>query len=96
MNITGKIKKAWDWLDGKKRNIGIVAGLLLKGVNLFFPSLITPDQYSFIDGAIDVFLFGAITHAGIKTENGKKLTENGKNLIQKTAYAARQVISKQH
>ena len=83
------MKKMWNYLKGKKRNLGIIAGFILKGMTIFAPNVLSLDAVQFIDNGIDIFLVGGIMdHARRKTDTGKKIDtgikKTGKSMVDKT------------
>jgi len=72
------MKKAWNWLNGRKTVIGTVIILAAEGVKLFFPELIEPQKIEFVQ-SIGMILGGVgLVHKGAKTETWKKINPNGK------------------
>jgi hypothetical protein len=58
--VIDKASKVWEYFKGKKRNIGIIAGFILRGVTIFFPNALPADQVNYIQTGIDVFLVGGL------------------------------------
>jgi hypothetical protein len=67
-----KIKKAWDWFKGKKRNIGIVALFVLRGITLFAPDAIPIETTEYIRLGIDIGLLGGAYDAVRRTKAIRK------------------------
>lgn len=77
-----KLKKAWRWFDGKKRDIG---GLLALGA-AFLPEIGVPAHtfvYKVCVVGTLVFNFLGWSHAGLKTEKGKELASGLSNKLKK-------------
>jgi hypothetical protein len=72
-----KLKKAWHWFDGKKRDIG---GLFTLGA-LYLPSHTVAYQVCFVGST--VFNILGWSHAGLKTEKGKKLASGLSDKLKK-------------
>lgn len=85
------IKKYWDKLKGKKRDFGIIAMWILKGMGVFFPDVLSLEQYKFIDGVLDwVLLGGTVDSLRRNTKTGKKVDST----IKKGANAAKETTNK--
>lgn len=52
------IKQKWNLLKGKKRNIGVLLLLIVRGISLFTPELLTQEKEDFIRLLIDFILIG--------------------------------------
>lgn len=67
------LKKAWQWLDGKKTNIGSAIMLIAQGIQVFAPDMLPAAQLEYIA------MFGAIiagvglANKGVKTNTAQKL-----------------------
>lgn len=68
-----KIKKFWDYFNGKKRNIGIIAMWILKVVLYQYPDLLSPEAQTIVREGIDVFLIGGVFDALRRTDKSKKI-----------------------
>jgi hypothetical protein len=78
-----KLKQIIDWLEGKKRNIGILALTLLNGVTLFFPDAIPADKAKWLGDAINIALIGGLVDAVRKTDTGKSIIQKTVNKFKK-------------
>ena len=77
------MKKLWKYFKGKKRNIGIIAGFLLKGV-VAFSSILTHEQANFIGIGIDIFLLGGLAdNLSRTTKVGQSIATKGKDTVKK-------------
>lgn len=69
-----KLKRAWNYFKGKKRNIGIIALLILKGITLVSPSLIPTEVVSYTNEVINVVLLGGVI------DNLRRTTDTGQKV----------------
>ncbi len=62
-------KKIWIFLSGKKTIIGASIMLAAKGGKTFFPDLLAPEQYEFIETLGEGITTLGIGHKMVKAEN---------------------------
>jgi len=67
------MKKLWKYLEGKKRNIGIIAMFALKVTPIIFPDVLSPKAETIIRESIDYFLLSATVDALRRTDESKKI-----------------------
>jgi len=63
-----KLKQLWEFLNGKKTNIGMAIVLIAQGIQVFTPNLLPTEQIDFIQmvgGLIGGF---GLAHKGAKTK----------------------------
>lgn len=70
------MKNLWKFFEGKKRNIGIILGFVLKGITIFAPDLLPENQVNFIDNGIDLFLIGGVFDSARRSKQGEKIQNN--------------------
>ncbi len=91
-----KLKQFWKFFEGKKRNIGILATFALKGLTIFAPNLLPPDQSEFIERGIDIFLMGGLFDNLRRTNKGKQIqkniTDKGKQMQNKVTNVTNNLI----
>ena len=68
--IIDALKNAWDWADGKKTTIGVVAWLATRLISA--TGIVNPEYTGIIQDGIEYWLFGSILHKGIKATSHKK------------------------
>lgn len=62
------IQKIWKGLDGKKTTIGAIIVIANKGMQVFFPKFLTPDQYQFIEDSAMALTGAGLFHKTIKSK----------------------------
>lgn len=72
MKVKETLKKTWQFFEGNKRNIGIIALWVLKGVTHFYPNVLPTETANFIRDGIDILLLGGMTDAYRRSDVGKK------------------------
>ena len=68
-----KLKQFWDYLKGKKRNIGVIAIWSLRATTLAFPDLLPMEHQMIIRDGIDILLLGGTVDAFRRTDKGKAI-----------------------
>ena len=87
------INKIWKYFEGKKRNIGIIAGFILKGLVLTKPDLIPTDVVNYINTGIDIFLLGGMFDSVRRTDSGKKIINSTINAATNTVNKTKNLIN---
>jgi hypothetical protein len=72
--ITSIIKNYYNKIDGSKTTIGAIIMLTSNGLKVFFPELLTPDQYQYLDLLGATISGYGLAHKGIKYN--KVVTQN--------------------
>ena len=76
----GKIKKAWEWLSGKKTTIGAVL-YIISNIAEQFP---VAKPYAAVTKTVLEFWFPlAVAHTGLKTQKGQALLSTIKSALAK-------------
>ena len=75
------MRKYFKYFKGKKRNIGLIAGFILKGISMGFPDFVSSEWYTYIDNAIDIFLIGGILDSVTPDDVVSKSINKAKGLI---------------
>ena len=60
------IKKTWNYFNGKKTTISMIAILAVKGVTAFLPNALTPDQANVLTDIALLFGGLGVIHKGTK------------------------------
>lgn len=75
------LKEKWDLLKGKKRNLSILLLLILRGISLFTPELLTSEKEDFIRILIDFILVGGAADSVTRSSSGKKYMNKIKSKV---------------
>ncbi len=67
------LKKTWQWLEGKKTNIGSAIMLIAQGIQVFAPNALPQAQLEYI-ATIGAIMAGVgLVNKGVKTNTAQKL-----------------------
>lgn len=78
-----KLKAIWNYLEGKKRNIGVIAIWGMRALTLAFPELMPMEHQMLIRDGIDILLLGGMVDAFRRTEKGKDIVNKALSQIKK-------------
>ena len=75
-----KIKKAWEWLSGKKTTIGAILYVISSIAEQFAA---TQPYANAIRKALEFWFAGSLAHKGVKTDIGQAFISTIKSLLSK-------------
>jgi hypothetical protein len=67
-----KLKKLWDALNGNKTTIWMIIVLDSKGVKVYAPTFLKPEQLQFIETTGMIIGGGGLIHKGVKNDTFNK------------------------
>ena len=67
------LKKTWQWLEGKKTNIGTTIMLIAQGIQVFAPNMMPTAQVDYITTVGAVIAGVGLFNKGVKTDTVQKL-----------------------
>lgn len=70
------MKKLWNWLKGKKTNIGMVIMLVAQGVQVFAPNVLPANQIDYIQMLGGLIGGVGLAHKGVKTSMVKNIVSS--------------------
>lgn len=75
------LQNKWNFFKGKKRNIGILLLLVLRGISLFVPDILAEDKEEFIRLLIDFILLGGAADNIARSKSTKQFINNQSHKI---------------
>ena len=67
------MNKIWEFFKGKKTVIGGLIVLAVKGITVFFPDLLTPDQITYLASIGEMMLGVGIIHKGVNSSKTTRI-----------------------